>query len=387
MEVDQSKVEEKVNKNSGFEYIKRRITDEQAQILRERNYTGVGFATEYRRSYPKGTLACHVLGFAGLDNQGLSGLELYYDKELTGTPGKLLLEVDSAQNNIPQSQQEFIPAVEGYSVNLTIDETVQYITERELEKVYNEQQAEGATAIVMNVKTGAVLAMANYPNFDPNNYGDVEDTVWNNFAVNGTYEPGSTFKMISSSMFLEEGVTAATDHYYCAGSMQISGYRFKCWRCLSPASGSTFAQAVGNSCNPVMAQVAFKLGYDKFYEYLRGFGFDEKTGIDLPGEALGVMVNKNNAVDIDLASMSIGQSNTYTPIQMITAISAVANGGKLMQPYVVAKITDQDGNVVKENTPTLVRQVRFGADLADDARDFKRCRRGGYRQPWQSRGL
>ena len=201
LEVDQSKVEEKVNKNSGFEYIKRRITDEQAQILRERNYTGVGFATEYRRSYPKGTLACHVLGFAGLDNQGLSGLELYYDKELTGTPGKLLLEVDSAQNNIPQSQQEFIPAVEGYSVNLTIDETVQYITERELEKVYNEQQAEGATAIVMNVKTGAVLAMANYPNFDPNNYGDVEDTVWNNFAVNGTYEPGSTFKMISSSMF------------------------------------------------------------------------------------------------------------------------------------------------------------------------------------------
>ena len=357
LEVDQSKVEEKVNKNSGFEYIKRRITDEQAQILRERNYTGVGFATEYRRSYPKGTLACHVLGFAGLDNQGLSGLELYYDKELTGTPGKLLLEVDSAQNNIPQSQQEFIPAVEGYSVNLTIDETVQYITERELEKVYNEQQAEGATAIVMNVKTGAVLAMANYPNFDPNNYGDVEDTVWNNFAVNGTYEPGSTFKMISSSMFLEEGVTAATDHYYCAGSMQISGYRFKCWRSYRPHQDQTFAQAVGNSCNPVMAQVAFKLGYDKFYEYLRGFGFDKKTGIDLPGEALGVMVNKNNAVDIDLASMSIGQSNTYTPIQMITAISAVANGGKLMQPYVVAKITDQDGNVVKENTPTLVRQV------------------------------
>ena len=369
LEVDQSKVEEKVNKNSGFEYIKRRITDEQAQVLRERNYTGVGFATEYRRSYPKGTLACHVLGFAGLDNQGLSGLELYYDKELTGTPGKLLLEVDSAQNNIPQSQQEFIPAVEGYSVNLTIDETVQYITERELEKVYNEQQAEGATAIVMNVKTGAVLAMANYPNFDPNNYGDVEDTVWNNFAVNGTYEPGSTFKMISSSMFLEEGVTGATDHYYCAGSMQISGYRFKCWRSYRPHQDQTFAQAVGNSCNPVMAQVAFKLGFDKFYEYLRGFGFDKKTGIDLPGEALGVMVNKNNAVDIDLASMSIGQSNTYTPIQMITAISAVANGGKLMQPYVVAKITDQDGNVVKENTPTLVRQV-VSAQTSQTMRDI-----------------
>ena len=183
LEVDKSKVEEKVQKNSGFEYIKRRITDEQAQALREKKYTGVGLTTEYKRSYPKGTLACHVLGFAGIDNQGLSGLELYYDKELTGTPGKLLLEVDSAQNNIPQSQQEFIPAVEGYSVNLTIDETVQYITERELEKVYNEQQAVGATAIVMNVKTGAVLAMANYPNFDPNNYADVDDTVWNNFAV------------------------------------------------------------------------------------------------------------------------------------------------------------------------------------------------------------
>lgn len=357
LEMDSDKVREKVQKNSGFEYIKRRITDEQAQILRERKYSGVGLTSEYKRSYPKGSLACHVLGFAGIDNQGLAGLELYYDKELTGTPGKLLLEVDSAQNNIPQSQQEFIPAVEGYSVYLTIDETVQYITERELEKVYHEQEAEAATAIVMDVKTGAVLAMANYPNFDPNNYSEVEAKVWNNFAVNGTYEPGSTFKMVSSSMFLEEGVTGANDHYYCAGHMRISGYNFKCWRSYRPHQDQTFAQAVGNSCNPVMAQVAFKLGYDKFYEYLSGFGFDRKTGIDLPGEALGVMVNKDRAVDIDLAAMSIGQSNSYTPIQVITAISAVANGGKLMQPYVVAKITDNDGNVVKETEPTVVRQV------------------------------
>lgn len=357
LEVDKAKVEEKVAKNSGFEYIKRRISDEQAQSLREKKYTGVGLTTEYKRSYPKGTLACHVLGFAGIDNQGLAGLELYYDKDLTGTPGKLLLEVDSAQNNIPQSQQEFIPAVEGYSVTLTLDETVQYITERELEKVYNEQQAAGATAIVMNVKTGAVLGMANYPNFDPNNYGDVDAETWKNFAVNGTYEPGSTFKMVSSSMFLEEGVTGASDHYYCAGSMRISGYNFKCWRSYRPHGDQTFGQAVGNSCNPVMAQVAFKLGYDKFYEYLRGFGFDRKTGIDLPGEAVGVTVNRDKAVDIDLAAMSIGQSNSYTPIQMITAISAVANGGKLMQPYIVAKITDNDGNVVKETQPTVVRQV------------------------------
>ena len=357
LEMDLTTVNEKIDKNSGFEYIKRRITDEQAEILKERDYDGVGLTTEYRRSYPKGTLACHVLGFAGIDNQGLSGLELYYDKELTGTPGKLLLEVDSAQNNIPQSQQEFIPAVEGYSLTLTIDETVQYITERELEKVYHEQDAEAATAIVMNVNTGAVLAMANYPNFDPNNYGEVEASVWNNFAVNGTYEPGSTFKMVSASMFLEEGVTAADDHYYCAGSIRVSGYNFKCWRSYRPHLDQTFAQAVGNSCNPVMAQVAFKLGFDKFYEYLYGFGFTKKTGIDLPGEAIGVMVNQEKAVDIDLAAMSIGQSNSYTPIQVITAISAVANGGKLMQPYVVQKITDSDGNTISETEPTVVRQV------------------------------
>lgn len=356
LEVDAAEIEEKIDKKTSFAYIKRRITDEQAAALRELDYKGVYFLEESKRSYPKGTLASQIIGFAGIDNQGLSGLELQYDNTLLGSPGKFLMEYDGVGNEIPQASESYIPAEPGCDIYLTLDETIQYIVERELKKVVLEQNAGNATAIVMDVKSAAVLAMANYPDFDPNDYGSVDSSLWSNFAVNGLYEPGSTFKILTTAMALEERVTTPNENFYCAGYQYIGELKMNCHRKIGHGA-ETFTQGVANSCNPVFVEISRRVGMSKFYDYLRGFGMNQLTGIDLPGEAGSLLVPEKTAVPYDLAAMSIGQSNAFTPIQMITAISAVANGGELMRPYIVKKIEDPDGNVVKETQPEVIRRV------------------------------
>lgn len=357
LEMELEKVQGMIAKNTAFEWVKRHATDEQVALLRELDLPGVGFLEEFKRSYPKNTLACHIIGFAGVDNQGLNGVELKYDDVLKGTPGRLLIERDAKNRDIPQAMQAFIPATPGYDLHLTLDETIQYVVEREIEKVFIEQQAEKVTAIVMDIKTGAVLAMANLPNYDSNSYGSFDPKSWNNTAVSGIYEPGSTFKILTASMFLEEGATLPEDRYYCAGYQMVGKQRVKCWYYPRAHGSETFVEGVANSCNPVFIQVMMKLGADAFYEYVEGFGMGQKTGIDVPGEAYGIMVPQSRVIDLDLASMSIGQSNAFTPIQMITAISAVANNGVLMKPYVVDRITDAEGNIIEQTKPTAVRQV------------------------------
>lgn len=356
LELDEETIAEKVEQNVSFAYIKRHITDEQAEVLHELGYKGVYFLEESRRSYPKGTLASQIVGFAGIDNQGLNGIELQYDNTLLGNPGKFLMEYDGAGNEIPQATESYIPSELGCDVYLTLDETIQYIVERELKNVVQEQDAVGATAIVMNVKTGAVLAMANYPDYDPNDYGSVDSSLWSNFAVNGLYEPGSTFKILTTAMALEERVTTLNEGFYCAGYQYIGKMKMRCHKAAGHGAES-FTQGVANSCNPVFVEVSRRLGMEKFYDYLEGFGMTQPTGIDLPGEADSLIVPEKSAVPYDLAAMAIGQSNAFTPMQMITAISAVANGGQLMKPYIVEKIVDPDGNVVQERQPEVVRQV------------------------------
>ncbi|MFR6292044.1 MAG: penicillin-binding transpeptidase domain-containing protein, partial [Peptococcaceae bacterium] len=322
----------------------------------ELDYKGVYFLEESRRSYPKGSLASQIIGFAGIDNQGLNGIELQYDDTLLGSSGKFLLEYDGAGNEIPQATENYIPSEPGCDIYLTLDETIQYIIERELKKVVQEQDAPQATAIVMDVKTGAVLGMANYPDYDPNDYGSADSSLWSNFAVNGLYEPGSTFKILTTAMVLEERVTNVNEGFYCAGYQYIGKLKMSCHKKIGHGAES-FTQGVANSCNPVFVEVSRRLGMSKFYDYLKGFGMTEPTGIDLPGEADSLIVPEKSAVPYDLAAMSIGQANAFTPIQMITAISAVANGGKLMKPYIVDKIEDPDGNLVKQTEPEVVRQV------------------------------
>ena len=356
LEIDASEIEEKVEKDVSFAYIKRRITDEQAEALKELKYTGVYFLEESRRSYPKGSLASHIIGFAGIDNQGLNGIELQYDNTLLGTSGKFLMEYDGVGNELPNATEKYVPSEPGCDLYLTIDETIQYVVERELKKVVQEQNAASATALVMDVKTGALLAMGNYPDYDPNDYGAVDSSVWSNFAVNGLYEPGSTFKILTTAMVLEERVTSADESFYCPGYQYIGKMKMNCHKKIGHGA-ETFTQGVANSCNPVFVEVSRRLGMNKFYDYLEGFGMTKPTGLDLPGEADSLIVPEKTAVPYDLAAMSIGQSNAFTPIQMITAISSVANGGKLMKPYIVEKIMDPDGNLVKETKPEVVRQV------------------------------
>ena len=356
LEIDASEIEEKVEKDVSFAYIKRRITDEQAEALKELKYTGVYFLEESRRSYPKGSLASHIIGFAGIDNQGLNGIELQYDNTLLGTSGKFLMEYDGVGNELPNATEKYVPSEPGCDLYLTIDETIQYVVERELKKVVQEQNAASATALVMDVKTGALLAMGNYPDYDPNDYGAVDSSVWSNFAVNGLYEPGSTFKILTTAMVLEERVTSADENFYCPGYQYIGKMKMNCHKKIGHGA-ETFTQGVANSCNPVFVEVSRRLGMNKFYDYLEGFGMTKPTGLDLPGEADSLIVPEKTAVPYDLAAMSIGQSNAFTPIQMITAISSVANGGKLMKPYIIEKIMDPDGNLVKETKPEVVRQV------------------------------
>jgi stage V sporulation protein D (sporulation-specific penicillin-binding protein) len=232
LELDADDINAKIDKNASFVYIKRRISDEQAAALRELDYTGIYFLEESRRSYPKGSLASQIIGFAGIDNQGLSGIELQYDNTLLGNPGKFLMEYDGAGNELPQATESYIPSEPGCDIYLTLDETIQYIVERELKKVVQEQDATGATAIVMDVKSGAVLGMANYPDYDLNDYSSVDSSLWSNFAVNGLYEPGSTFKILTTAMALEERVTTANENFYCAGYQYIGKLKMSCQKKL-----------------------------------------------------------------------------------------------------------------------------------------------------------
>ncbi|MEE0511449.1 MAG: penicillin-binding transpeptidase domain-containing protein [Peptococcaceae bacterium] len=355
--------------SSDFAWLKRQCEKADAEKLQEKDYLGIGFTTEYAREYPNNEEACHVLGFCGLDNQGLAGIELQYDDTLAGTPGKLVVEFDKLGNAIPQSIQESIPASQGQNIHLTIDSTIQYYVESALAEAQKEQNAEAMTSIVMDVNTGEILAMANIPDFDPNNYGDYEPETWTNLAISKLYEPGSPFKSLSTSMYLEEDIVEPDTQLYCPGYVMIDGHRFQDWDYPEGDGLQTMKHAVEQSCNVAQAECVSKLGFERFYDYLDGFGMTKKTGVDLPSESSPLMIDEDDAVDLDLASSAIGQGNAYTALQMITAFSAVVNGGYLMKPQIVSEITDNDGDVVEKTEPEVVRQV-ISEETSEQMRDI-----------------
>lgn len=355
--------------SSDFAWLKRQCEKADAEKLQEKDYLGIGFTTEYAREYPNNEEACHVLGFCGLDNQGLAGIELQYDDTLAGTPGKLVVEFDKLGNAIPQSIQESIPASQGQNVHLTIDSTIQYYVESALAEAQKEQNAEAMTSIVMDVNTGEILAMANIPDFDPNNYGDYEPETWTNLAISKLYEPGSPFKSLSTSMYLEEDIVEPDTQLYCPGYVMIDGHRFQDWDYPEGDGLQTMKHAVEQSCNVAQDECVSKLGFDRFYDYLDGFGMTKKTGVDLPSESSPLMIDEDEAVDLDLACSAIGQGNAYTALQMITAFSAVVNGGYLMKPQIVSEITDNDGDVVEKTEPEVVRQV-ISEETSEQMRDI-----------------
>jgi len=356
LEMDADAVFEKITRNSRHEWIKLKVPPEKAAEIKKLHLPGIDFAEKSQRFYPKGSLACHVLGIAGIDNKGLEGIDYTYEQELGGTAGRIMIEYDALGRKIPQAMHMYIPPQNGNSVVLTIDETVQYIAERELDKLYSLHQPKSATIIVMDPNTGEVLALACRPNFDPNNYAAFPAANRRNIAVSNAYEPGSIFKIVTASAGLEEGVVTPDSTFYCGGSLQVGKHTIHCSG--NRAHGSqTLRDITANSCNVGYATLGLRLGLERFYQYLQAFGIGSKTGIDLPGEASGIIVSPQRATQVDLATMSIGQANALTPIQLITALSAVANGGNYVRPHLVKAVVSPDGQTIKEFAPEIVRRV------------------------------
>jgi stage V sporulation protein D (sporulation-specific penicillin-binding protein) len=356
LDMDEADLLKRITRASSFEWVKRQISTTAAKKIRELELPGIGLTEESRRFYPRGTLASHILGISGTDNTGLEGIDNFYNDLVGGQKGRIIIEHDAAGANIPEAMHQYIAPVDGANLILTLDETIQYITERELDKAFKEFKAKRAAAIVMDPTTGAILAMSSRPTFNPNNYNQYPVENRRNFAINDAYEPGSTMKITTSAMAMEEGIVNDSSRFFCPGYVKVG--KNSIGEANNKAHGDqTFAQIVENSCNVGFVQVGLALGLDKYYQYLHGFGFGKKTGIDLPGEASGILVPPSRATQLDLATMAMGQANAVTPIQLVTAVSAIANGGKLMKPYLLKEAVDNEGKVIKKNEPQMVKRI------------------------------
>lgn len=411
-DLDREKLESRMEKtNSQYEVLATQIEEQDAKAIRafiEENNTSyyLYLTPSTKRYYPYGSLASQVLGFVNSEG-GAYGLEAWYEDLLKGVPGRVVTGKTAQNVEMYNSYSNYIDAVNGYDLTLTLDATIQSYAQQALEKgieMYN--ILNGGFCLVMDPQTGQVLAMASSPNFDPNNYSVISDSFllqdvdtdtasiyqqlkaendakpadeqltdeelqeqaqsqakgaarekqWSNRNVKEPYEPGSTFKALVLAAALEEGVISENDTFTCTGSVNIGGHTIHCSK-RSGHGTQTLAEAVQNSCNPAFIEIGQRLGLDKFYEYFEAFGMKTKTNIDLPGEELGLVWEKSKMGITELATASFGQRFTVTPLQMVTGFSAVINGGNLYQPYVVQKVTDANGNVVQEKEPNLVRQV------------------------------
>ena len=368
------------NVKSQYEVIQLRADEDTAAKVRsyvdENKIAGVHLVADTKRYYPYGSLAAQVIGFVGDENTGLYGLEAYYEKELEGQSGLVISSKDQAENDMLYTYEQYFAAKNGSDLTLTLDTTIQYYLEKGIESMVDKfSAANGASGIVMDAKTGGILAMASYPNYDLNDFLTVSDQTlqeriergestvadmqllqWRNKALNDTYEPGSTFKILTLSAALEEGVVDKTTTVNCGGSVNISGYTIHC----SNKNGhglQTLVQSVGNSCNPAFINYGLRIGSEKFYEYMRSFGLMNTTGIDLGGEAVGVFAADSSFTQLDLACYAFGQNFTVTPLALIAAQAACVNGGYLYTPHFAKQITDSDGNVIWQHDDTPVRQV------------------------------
>ena len=366
--------------NSMYEVLKYRVEEDVAnevrQYINDHKVKGVFLTTDAKRYYPYSDLASHVIGFVGTDYTGLYGLEAEYDKDLQGKSGLVVTAKDNKQNDMLFEYSQYFDPEDGDRLQVTLEATVQYYLQKGMEDMCDAfSPANGATGIVMDVRNGGILAMASYPNYDLNDFSTVTDQTlleriergeidtgdaqliqWRNKALNDTYEPGSTFKILTLAAALEEGLIDKNTTVNCSGAVTISGQTIHC----SSKAGhglQNLEQTVGNSCNPAFISYGLKLGTEKFYEYMRSFGIMSPTGIDLGGEATGVFAADANFTQLDLACYAFGQNFTVTPLALITAQAACVNGGYLYTPHFAQQITDSDGNVIWQHDDTPVRQV------------------------------
>lgn len=387
---------ERTTHQNHYELVEKKVENNIKEKLSKfvsKNELGGCIGTEQttKRYYPYGTLASSVIGFTGADDQGLSGIEAYYDEQLTGTNGRIITAKDAKSNNIANDYETSIAATDGDSIVLTINQTIQYYLEKGLRETMNEYQAKGAYGVVMNCNTGAVLAMSSLPDYDCNEpykltYSKDKKAIkklsdktakqeaesaavqnqWRNFTVSDTYVPGSVFKTFVASAALEENVVNLNTTYNCTGSIQVDKYKMKCH--YHPGHGTqTLTQGLENSCNPFFITIGQKLGVHNYFKYFDAFGFTQKTNIDLPGEASPQYYKEDQYGIVELSSASFGQTNSLTPIQVCTGLCAIANGGKLLQPYLVSSIADANGKTVKKTQTKEIRQV-ISADTSEKVR-------------------
>lgn len=368
LDMPEDEIYSRLTRRAAAVYVARKTDEEKAKEIRELDLAGIRFTEESRRFYPKGDLAAHTLGFVGIDSQGLQGIELSYDDILRGNPGRILVERDAAGREIPEGIKDYIDPDDGHDIYLTTDNVLQHIAERELEKAMLEHEAKSGTIVMMDPQSGGVLALANRPTFDPNDFTSFSPEFWRNRAVSDTYEPGSTFKIITTAAGLEEGVVNPNDKFFDPGYIEVSGQNISCWKAGGHGS-QTFSEVVQNSCNPGFVQVGQRIGADVFYDYIEAFDFGRKTDIDLVGEAQGIKYALDQIGPVELATMSFGHGITVTPIQLTTAVSAIANDGVLLRPHLVSEIRDSRGELIKEINPEKNKRV-VSAETAQKTREL-----------------
>ncbi len=385
LEVDKDYILERSRKNTYYEIIKRKIerplADQITKFKTDNKINCINLDEDNKRYYPFDNFAADVLGFTGSENQGAYGLEAYYNSILSGTPGQIVSVKNAKGEDMPYKYDKMYEAENGNSIVLTIDETVQHYVEKHLEAAVKENDVrQRAVGIAMDVKTGAILGMATKGDFDPNSPTEVTDPYllatleglegdeykealqqaqfiqWRNKAISDPYEPGSVFKILTASAAMEEGVVHQDDTFVCNGYHEVSGETIRCWKTGGHGT-QNFLGALMHSCNPAFMTIGERLGVEKFYDYFELFGLTDITGVDLPGEANGIMHNRDSMTVLNLASSSMGQSFKVTPIQLLTAICGVLNDGQLMKPYIVSQILDENGSIVKTTEPQVVRQV------------------------------
>lgn len=340
--------------------IKQQVDADLSKKVISANLEGVVLSENSTRFYPYGDLLTQVLGYTTIDNVGQSGLELYYNNYLKGVNGYALEESDVHGVKIDNTLSSYIPSVPGCNLNLTIDVNIQKLCEDALLNLCHDHEPKSATAIVMNPKTGEILAMSSKPSFDLNNVprDDIQKLMEmsKNLSVVDVYEPGSTFKVLTMAMALEEGVSTESEHFYDPGYRIVDGEKIKCWK-LTGHGSQTLTEGLCNSCNSVFVDLALRLGKERLYDYYKTFGFGNLLNIDFTGESKGILMDIDTAKKVDYARMGFGQAIAVTPIQLITAICSVVNGGNLYRPYFVKSISDASGNVVAKNQPTLINKT------------------------------
>ena len=363
LDLPEERVRKRVEKYSSIERIKSNVDKETGTRILAYGYAGVKVDEDYKREYPFDDLASKVLGFTGGDNQGIIGLETVYDKYLQGTDGTILTTTDARGVEVDNIGEERIEPVAGNNLRLSLDSNIQLFASQAAEKAYLQKEADSVSILVMNPKNGEILAMVDYPEFNLNEpfvltepYREYEGTdeeqeylnqMWRNHCINDTYEPGSTFKIITSAAALEEGVVSLEDRFHCPGYIVVEDRRIRCHKTTGHGAES-FVEGIENSCNPVFINVGLRIGADRFYDYFGQFGLLDKTHIDLPGEAATIMHKRENIGLVELATISFGQSFQITPIQLATTVSSIINGGNRVTPHFGMQVEDAAGNCIEK---------------------------------------